>query len=143
VADICAFANTNGGTIYLGVSANPAEKPVGIDNLQGTIDTVRNEVDKRIAPALPVEIDTMETQSKKVIRIQVPRGDDPPYVIDDNKVYVRDESETTLAVRDEIVGLVLGNPTHTQPQVEAEQPPAQEPVRVGSVEPPRTGVEIV
>ncbi|MCZ7542474.1 MAG: putative DNA binding domain-containing protein [Anaerolineae bacterium] len=143
VADICAFANTNGGTIYLGVSANPAEKPVGIDNLQGTIDTVRNEVDKRIAPALPVEIDTMETQGKMVIRIQVPRGDDPPYVIDDNKVYVRDESETTLAVRDEIVGLVLGNPTHTQPQVEAEQPPAQEPVRVGSVEPPRTGVEIV
>ena len=31
--------------------------------------------------------------------------EDPPYAIDDNKI-VRDEAETTLAVRDEIVQLV-------------------------------------
>ena len=42
-----------------------------------------------------------------VIRILVPRGDDPPYAVDDSKIYVRSEAETGLAVRDEIVGLVL------------------------------------
>ena len=31
----------------------------------------------------------------------------PPYAVDDNKIYVRSEAETGLAVRDEIVGLVL------------------------------------
>ena len=28
--DICAMSNTNGGTIYVGVTANPKEKPTGI-----------------------------------------------------------------------------------------------------------------
>jgi len=32
--------------------------------------------------------------------------DDVPYAIEDNKIYVRDEAETNLAVRDEIVQLV-------------------------------------
>ena len=31
----------------------------------------------------------------------------PPYALDDNKIYIRQETETNLAVRDEIVGLVL------------------------------------
>ena len=36
----------------------------------------------------------------------IPRGDDPPYAIDENKIYIRSEAETGLAVRDEIVQLV-------------------------------------
>ena len=44
-------------------------------------------------PPLGVEVDTQETQGKLVIRIQVPRGDDPPYAIDENKIYVRDDKE--------------------------------------------------
>src|SRR5438128_6563242 len=62
-----------------------------------------------MTPPLEVEIDAQETAGKAVIRLQVPRGDDPPYAIDDNKIYVRDEAETTLAVRDEIVRLVQRN----------------------------------
>ena len=52
-------------------------------------------------------IDGHDFKGKKIIRVLVPRGDDPPYALDDNKIYVRDELETGLAVRDEIVGLVL------------------------------------
>lgn len=150
LADICAFANTNGGTIYVGVSADAKEEPVGVENVQATRDTLLKEVDTRITPTLAVEIDAHQTQGKQVIRIQVPRGDDPPYVIDDNKVYVRDEAETSLAVRDEVVRLVLSNPAYVQPPAAsaAAPPPAPvveevEPVNAGAVEPPRTGVEIV
>ncbi len=78
----------------------------------------------------------------------MPRGDDPPYVVDDYKVYVRNEVETELAVRDEIVSLVLRGqrqrgeampPEAVPPAVSAPQP-VSHPV---SVEPPRTGVEVV
>ena len=65
-------------------------------------------------------MNTQETQGKLVIRIQVPRGDDPPYAIDENKIYVRDEAETTLAVRDEIVRLVAKNPRLAHPEVMGE-----------------------
>jgi len=110
IADVCAFANTNGGTIYIGASPDSTKPPVGIDNIGENIETLRNEIAHKLAPPLEVEIDVQETAGKAVIRVQVPRGDDPPYAIDDNKIYVRDEAETSLAVRDEIVRLVQKNP---------------------------------
>jgi PHP family Zn ribbon phosphoesterase len=110
IADVCAMANTNGGTIYIGVAPDPAIPAVGIDNVGDNIEALRNEIEHKLTPPLDVDIDTQETQGKLIIRVQVPRGDDPPYAIDDNKIYVRDETETTLAVRDEIVRLVQKNP---------------------------------
>jgi hypothetical protein len=50
--------------------------------------------------------DVMQSQNAKVLRVQVPKGADLPYALDGNKFYVRDEAETSLAVRDEIVALV-------------------------------------
>jgi hypothetical protein len=85
----------------------------------------------------------------------VPRGDDPPYAVDDNKIYIRDEAETGLAVRDEIVGLVLRK-QGAQPRVESlldtatpvslvqmPEPPKPATEKVEDEDPPRTGVEVV
>jgi hypothetical protein len=75
----------------------------------------------------------------------VPRGEDPPYAVDDNKIYVRDEAETGLAVRDEIVQLVRTGMPATVEMAPAKTPvPAEEsiaPEEIG-LQPPRTGVEI-
>jgi hypothetical protein len=146
LSDICALANTNGGTLYLGVSANPKNPPVGIDNAQAAIESIRKDVDTRITPELDVVLDTHETQGKTVIRVQVPLGDDPPYVIDDNKVYVRDETDTNLAVRDEIVRLVLRNAAYTkteEAQPDQAKSEAPDTPTNGKIKPPRTGVEII
>ncbi|MBI5960399.1 MAG: putative DNA binding domain-containing protein [Chloroflexi bacterium] len=152
IADVCALANTNGGTIYVGVSAKPQEKPLGVQNTPEAIEMLRTEIEQKITPPLEVEIDALETQGKTVVRIQVPRGADAPYAIDDNKIYVRDESETNLAVRDEIVQLVtqnlmqIGLSAPPQEAAPAEVPevmiqtlPADSTV----IEAPRTGVEIL
>lgn len=154
IADVCALANTNGGTIYVGVNARPKDAPVGVSNVKEAMDTLHSEVEAKITPPIEVDIDVLETRGKPVIRIQIPRGEDPPYAIDDNKIYVRDEAETNLAVRDEIVQLVaqnLGVPT-AQVEGEAAQeetpsapvpqaPPKGKPGQ--RIEPPRTGVEII
>jgi hypothetical protein len=102
-----------------------------------------------------------ETGGKKILRVLVPRGDDPPYALDDNKIYVRSEAETGLAVRDEIVGLVLRSPRHfpsapepgdaspevagrlTAQVVELEEPQREPVVEDGESTAPRTGVEVV
>ena len=135
LADVCAFANTNGGTIYVGVSADPEERPAGVSNPSRVVKTLQAEIERRITPPLDVTVDVQKTQGVKVVRVVVPRGDDPPYAIDDNKIYVRSETETNLAVRDEIVNLVKR--AQTGPAIV----PVAEPV--GRIEPPRTGVEIV
>ncbi len=103
-----------------------------------------------ITPALNLELDVQETQGKAVIRIQVPTGENRPYAIDNNKIYVRDETETTLAVRDEIVNLVRQSllmrepaPTHPAP-VETVPEITLPPLQPGDdIKPPRAGVEII
>jgi hypothetical protein len=106
VADVCAFANTNGGTIYVGISADKKKKPAGISDVKGSLSLLHNEISALISPTLHTEIDTLETQGKTVIRIQVPLGHDRPYAIDNTKIYVREHDDTSLAIRDEIVNLV-------------------------------------
>lgn len=145
VTDVCAFANTNGGTIYVGLPQDPKARPVGVDNPSKAVETLRNAVQQMITPSLDVTVDVQETGGVKIVRLIVPRGDDPPYAIEDNKVYVRNEAETNLAVRDEIVQLVRR--TLAAP-VEAALPVEPLPAETAAsptdeVKPPRTGVEVV
>jgi PHP family Zn ribbon phosphoesterase len=136
LADVCAFANTNGGTIYVGVSANPKEQPVGINKPSQALQELQAEVERRITPPLEVAVDVRKTQGKNAMRIVVPRGEDVPYAIDESKIYVRSEGETNVAVRDEIVNMVKR--AQVGPAI---APPEEEPE--GRIDPPRTGVEIV
>jgi hypothetical protein len=153
IADVCAFANTNGGTLYIGLPSDPQKPVAGIPNPEQAITQLDKEISTRITPPLQCTIDVHDTNGKKILRVLIPRGDDPPYAVDDNKVYVRDEAETGLAVRDEIVSLVLRTsstrPAHpTKPEVEklvvAEETPESPitPERDGEST-PRTGVEVV
>ena len=107
LSDICAFANTNGGTLYLGLNSDPKIPPIGISSPEKNIATLEREITKRISPPIQCECDIHDLKGKKIIRVLVPRGNDAPYALDDNKIYIRQETETNLAVRDEIVGLVL------------------------------------
>jgi hypothetical protein len=103
--DICAFANIAGGTIFVGASPRK-EKVKGLANPKEVEEEIRTALAERLTPPLDVKIDTLQSGEAQVLRIRVPKGNDRPYCLDDNKFYVRDETETSLAVRDEIVGLV-------------------------------------
>ena len=153
--DICAMANTNGGTIYAGVSANPKELPVGVRDPKNAFDRLHTIIANRLTPEPQIQADIIQTKGKQVVRITVQPGTDLPYAIDDSKFYVRDESETNLAVRDEIARLVKrgieGRGTES-PEEPIPSPPAPAQTKSYkpnnskpnlSLQPPRTGVEIV
>ncbi|MBA4419711.1 MAG: transcriptional regulator [Anaerolinea sp.] len=152
VSDICAFANTNGGTLYLGVSHDQHKSPAGIPDIENAASTLEKEINNKISPPLHCTIDINDYKGSKLLRVLIPRGDDPPYAVDDNKIYIRDEAETGLAVRDEIVSLVLrrGNPflqESTKPISSLDDHQQIQP-RVQEVEnhqdaAPRTGVEVL
>ncbi len=142
LSDVCAFANTNGGTLFIGVSEDPKEAPTGVSNPRQTMRSILDEIAHRITPPLEVTADVLETQGKRVVRLVVPRVSDAPCAIDDNKIYVRSESETGLAVRDEIVSLVRRAVAPPAPVAAAPAKNA-EPAPSKSIDPPRTGVEIV
>ena len=153
IADICAFANANGGTLYIGLNSDPKKPVPGIANPEQSVTQLDKEISTRITPPLQCTIDTHAINGKKILRVLIPRGDDPPYAVDDNKIYVRDEAETGLAVRDEIVGLVLRSSSSrpappSKPETEklivpAETTHASIASERESESPPRTGVEVV
>ncbi len=153
IADICAFANTNGGTIYIGMNRDPKRAIVGVTSKNQDIAKLEKEISDRISPELTCSLDAHKFRSKDIIRVLIPRGDDPPYAVDESKIYLRTEAETGMAVRDEIVGLVLrGKPLHAQDvspgQPEGIREPLPVPAGGSDVEKekdaaPRTGVEVV
>lgn len=157
IADICAFANSNGGTLYLGVPEEPDKNFEGIPRPNQSIEKLQEEIGKRISPELECRFEVHETEGKKVIQVMIPKGDDPPYAVDDNKIYTRTETETGMAVRDEIVDMVIQKAKIKGPESEiASAEPLPVPgardifQMIGSegdqpaeLDPPRTGVEVV
>jgi hypothetical protein len=137
IADVVAFANTNGGTLYVGASSNAKNPIADIPDPQQIIRLIRHDIEAKVTPPLDLTIDLQESEGKNVIRVQVPQGSDPPYAIDGSKIYVRDEGETNLAVRDEIVELVKRTSAARPAKAVAVQ--ATDAL---AVQPPKTGVEI-
>ncbi|MCA9917266.1 MAG: putative DNA binding domain-containing protein [Anaerolineales bacterium] len=151
LCDVCAMANGNGGTIYIGVSANPKETPAGVRDHNGAIERLQTIISDTVTPEPNVHIDNLPSQGKQIVRITVLPGPDKPYAIDDNLFYIRDDTETSLAVRDEIVRLITSSPETVS--AEDALPPLPpigqlEPRKITAsptkvIETPRTGVEIV
>ncbi len=141
--DVVAMANTNGGTVYVGVKADPRTLPLGIPDLDEAVATLKTEIQRKITPPLEVEITTVETHGRQVLQISVPLGDDVPYAIDGTTIYLRQEAETNIAVRDEILALVR-QALVQEPAPGPAGAQADETGRVSDgVEPPRTGVQII
>lgn len=105
LADVCAFANTAGGVIYVGAGPRN-DKPKGLANAKQVEDEIRADLTERLTPPLAVKLEQFQSQGANLLRLRVPKGDNRPYCLDGNKFYVRDETDTSLAVRDEIVALI-------------------------------------
>ena len=75
-SSLTAFANTNGGKMIIGKDEDHGI--VGIDN----IERVRQIVDKAadtILPSLKIDIETAEVGGKKVLVVDIPKGENSPY----------------------------------------------------------------
>lgn len=88
---ICAFLNSDGGTVLIGV------KDDGKITGQHVSDATRKDIAKEISkiePTASIEVNYIDIdKSKAVIAIHVETGDHAPYTYD-NRPYQRDESKT-------------------------------------------------
>ncbi len=124
--DVVGFANTNGGTIYVGVSANAQQPAVGVPTPEESARGLREALARSVVPALDVTVDDeMMSGGKPVLIITVPKGLNTPYATDAGQVFVRQGSQTVVALRDEIVQLVRetmsGDPATAPPSATGER----------------------
>lgn len=104
--DVVALANENGGTIFIGLSGDPKEEVRGVKDAAKISQEIREDVARHITPPLSITTDIGTTEGKQVVIVTVPTGLEKPYAVAPGNIYVRQEGETTLAMRDEIVELV-------------------------------------
>ncbi|MEZ7508185.1 helix-turn-helix domain-containing protein [Cloacibacterium sp. Arc13] len=83
--EVCAFANAAGGTLLIGVDDKNTVQGVTFDNAKRS--ALQNSIGE-ISPTLHCEIYTAEVEGKEIIVIEVPSGDNKPYVLS-GAIYVR------------------------------------------------------
>lgn len=104
--DVVALANTDGGTVYVGVSAFEKRPVAGVPDAANALAGLATAIDTEIAPPLPVAIETLPSDGKVVLVVRVPPGAEKPYALGPGGIFVRRADESTAASRDEIVALV-------------------------------------
>jgi ATP-dependent DNA helicase RecG len=108
---IVAFANSDGGTVYIGVENNG--NIVGVVNSDDITAQIGNMIRDGIKPDLTAytSIDTVSEQGKTVIRVSVLRGAKRPYHLTDkglkpNGVFVR-HGVSSVPATDEMIRQML------------------------------------
>ena len=140
LADLCAFANTDGGTIFVGASARKS-RVKGLTASKQVQAELQQAISERLSPPLEARFEILTNNDEDVLRIGVDAGDSKPYCLDGSKFYVRNDAETSMALRDEIVALVLESVGLSSDLVDGgdsdETPEAADPAESGKPEPSR------
>jgi hypothetical protein len=106
--DVIAFANADGGTIYVGANPDTSVPIHGLEHHEEDVRILREDVLRTVEPPHTVEFEVRKNGERGVIVINVPEGNAKPYIFaPTGQIYVRHENESTLANRDDIVRLVL------------------------------------
>ena len=83
--EVCAFANASGGIVLIGVDDKNVIQGVNIDNSKRS--GIQNSIGE-ISPPLQCEFYIVEVDGKNVAVIEVPSGQNKPYVLS-GAIYVR------------------------------------------------------
>lgn len=110
--EIIAFANTNGGTIYIGYDDDG--NLIGVENAKEELDKISNVIADNIEPNLifNISMDIVNEIGKDIIIIKVLRGTKRPYYLKSKGmisegVYLRLGATNKQATRDEIVKMMM------------------------------------
>ncbi len=109
--EVIAFANTDGGTIYIGIEDDGTV--IGIENIDKTMISITNMIRDSIHPdvTLFTDVNTVDIEEKTVIRIDILRGTERPYYIKGKGIrpegiYVRQGASSVPASHAAIVKMI-------------------------------------
>ncbi len=105
-AEICAFSNSNGGNILVGVSDDGDIIGLSKDEIQKLNQWVSNACSQKIDPQVSVTTQNTKYMDKIVVHINVPTGTNKFYMANGKDIWVKVGSDKRRAKREEIQRLL-------------------------------------
>lgn len=105
-AEICAFSNSKGGNILVGVSDDGGIIGLSIENVKKLNQWVSNACSQKIDPQVSVTTQTIKYMDNIVMAINVPVGTNKPYMANGKDIWVKVGSDKRRAKREEIQRLL-------------------------------------
>ena len=99
--EMAAFANTQGGTILIGVSDQT--EICGVDDSRNWEEWVANISRHNIIPAIQADCIIVEIEGKKIVAVDIPKGNDKPYQTNKNLYHIRIGSTSRVASQAELM----------------------------------------
>ena len=104
---ICAFANTDGGRLYVGIDDNG--NIVGIQNAKARIEDIPNTIRNKLG--ILVSLIARNEEGKDYLEIIVPKMEHPVFF--DGKIYIRVGSTNQLVEGNNLIEFILRKSTAT------------------------------
>ena len=101
--EIVAFANVNGGIIFIGVSDSGEIE--GVDESKNYEEWIASISRNNVIPAIDIVFETHTINKVDIVILNVPKGKDKPYQTNDNKFLVRVGSTNRSATQAELMRL--------------------------------------
>ena len=101
--EIVAFANTNGGTLIIGIEDDGFI--AGVSLKKNFEEWVANVTRNNVVPAINIKTSKIEVNKKKLIVLSIPKGVDRPYQTIEDKYYLRVGSTNRTATKSELLRL--------------------------------------
>jgi predicted HTH transcriptional regulator len=103
--EISAFANSNGGEIYIGVDDNSTIKGLSSDEIKRLNQWISNARSQKIEPPIFVQTQIVLIDDKKLMIITIPKGINKPYSVNKSEFWVKNGADKRRASREELFQL--------------------------------------
>jgi predicted HTH transcriptional regulator len=104
--EISAFANSNGGEIYLGVDDDGKAIGLSSQDIKRLNQWISNATSQKIEPPIFVETKIILVNEKTLMIIKVPLGFNKPYSVNKSEFWVKNGADKRRASREELFRLM-------------------------------------
>ncbi len=105
-AEISAFANSNGGKIFVGVSDDGTIKGLSFEEVAKLNQNISNVCSQKLDPPISVMTSNIPVKDQIVVVINVPRGTNKFYMANGRDVWVKVGADKRRARREELQRLL-------------------------------------
>jgi predicted HTH transcriptional regulator len=104
--EIAAFANSQGGSIWVGVDDRGEVVGLESTDVQRLNQWISNATTQKIEPPLFVSTETALWNDRVILVIAVPRGPHKPYSVNRSEFWVKNGADKRRATREELFRLM-------------------------------------